>query len=67
MTSTFELDLDTSTVKMNQRAKYAVQKSFIWTVIFRTHTHTHTGPTTLPGLLKSAVIIITSPGLVHYA
>jgi len=42
MTSTFELDLDTSTVKMNQRAKYVGQKSFIWKVIFRTHTHTHT-------------------------
>ena len=45
MPLTYELDLDRD--KTNYRVKYLRQRSFLSTVIIRTHTHTHTHPTAL--------------------
>jgi len=50
MTVIFEHDLHS--VKTNQHDKHQCQRSFISKVILQTHqTHTHTGPTALPGPL----------------
>jgi len=50
ITLPFELDLDS--IKSNRHVICIGQRSFISKVIVRTYTHIHTGPISLPGLLK---------------